>query len=65
MQAVEQLATIHIYQINDDTNDSIALALYPTAAWADSTLEAAIEAALTAGGVSNNVTVTTGATFAG
>jgi hypothetical protein len=60
MQAVEQLATVHIYQYNDDTNDSIALAIYPTGAWTTTTLNANIAAA----GVSGTSTAT-GATFAG
>lgn len=60
IQAAEQLATVHIYQYNDDTNDSVALALYPVGAWTTTTLNANVAAV----GVSGTTT-TTGATFAG
>ena len=63
VQAVQQLATVYMYEYTDDTNDSLALALYPVGAWDATSLKASIEAALAAAGTSNTVTVTTAATF--
>lgn len=63
VQATQQLATIYIYEYTDDTNDSLAMAVYPIGAWTTATLEANVEAALTAAGTANNVTVTATATF--
>ena len=63
VQATQQLATVYIYEYTDTTNDTLAMAVYPVAAWTTSTLEAAVEAALTAAGTANNVTVTATATF--
>jgi len=63
VQAVQQLATVYMYEYTDDTNDSLAVALYPVGAWTTTTLKASIEAALTAAGTSNTVTVTASATF--
>jgi hypothetical protein len=65
IQATQQLATVYIYEYTNDTNDSVAMAVYPTAAWTTSTLDTAVEAALTAGGVGNTVTTTATATFTG
>jgi hypothetical protein len=45
IQAVEQLATVHIYEYVDDTNDSVALAIYPVGAWTTTTLNANVAAA--------------------
>jgi hypothetical protein len=45
IQAVEQLATVMIYEYKDDTNDSIALAIYPVGAWTTTTLNANVAAA--------------------
>ena len=44
IQAVEQLATVHIYEYKDDTNDSVALAIYPVGAWTTTTLNANVAA---------------------
>jgi hypothetical protein len=63
VQATQQLATVYIYEYTDDTNDSLAMAIYPVDAWTAGTLETAVEAALTAAGTANNVTVTATATF--
>ncbi len=57
VQAVQQLATIYIYEYTDASDDTLAIAVYPTAAWTTSTLDTAI----TAAGVA--VTVADGATF--
>ena len=65
IQATQQLATVYIYEYTDTTNDTVAMAVYPTGAWTTTTLDAAVEAALTAGGVSNTVTTTATATFTG
>lgn len=58
VQTVQQLATIYIYQVNDDTNDFVGLALYPYGAWTTTT----IDAALTAAGIASTTT-TAGAEF--
>lgn len=58
VQTLQQLATIYIYQYNDDTNDYMGVALYPYGAWTTT----AIDTALTAAGVTGTTT-TAGATF--
>lgn len=63
VQATQQLATVYIYEYTDASNDTLAMATYPVGAWTNTTLKAAIEAALTASGASNTVTVTQTATF--
>ena len=65
IQATQQLATVYIYEYTDTTNDTVAMAVYPVGAWTTTTLDAAVEAALTAGGLSNTVTTTATATFTG
>ena len=45
IQAVEQLATVMIYEYVNDTNDSVALAIYPVGAWNTTTLNANVAAA--------------------
>jgi hypothetical protein len=65
IQATQQLATVYIYEYTDTTNDTVAMAVYPTGAWTAATLDTAVEAALTAGGLSNTVTTTATATFTG
>jgi hypothetical protein len=65
IQATQQLATVYIYEYTDASNDTVAMAVYPTGAWTTTTLDTAIEAALTAGGVANSVTTTATATFTG
>ena len=60
IQIVTQLSTVHMYEYVNDTNDSVALALYPVAGW-DS---ADIDTALTAAGVTGTTT-TAGAFFNG
>jgi hypothetical protein len=44
MRTVQQLATVHMYQVNDESGTScqLSLAIYPTGAWTASTLETAI-----------------------
>jgi len=58
-QTVEQLATVHIYEYTDSTDDTLALAIYPVGAWTTSSLDTAVT---TATGLSN-VVVTATATF--
>ena len=57
VQTVQQLATIYIYEYTDASDDTFAMAVYPTAAW-DAT---ALDTAITAAGVA--VTVAATATF--
>lgn len=58
-QTIEQLATVHIYEYTDDTDDTLAIAVYPTGAWTTATLDTAVT---TATGLAN-VVVTGTATF--
>lgn len=60
VQTVQQLATIYIYEYTDASNDTLALAVYPTGAWTTASLAAALEANA---GWANAVTVTATATF--
>jgi cytoskeletal protein RodZ len=63
IQTIEQLATMHIYEYTDDTNDTLAFAIYPTGAWTAAGLVAALEAGPAGSAWANAVTVTTEATF--
>jgi hypothetical protein len=65
IQATQQLATVYIYEFTTAGPDTLAMAVYPTAAWTATTLQTAARAALTAGGVGNSLTVTATATFTG
>jgi hypothetical protein len=58
-QTIEQLATMHIYEYTDATDDTLAIAIYPTGAWTTATLDTA----LTAAWGSANVSVAASATF--
>lgn len=58
VQTVQQLATIYMYEYTDAANDTFAMAVYPVDAWTAS----AIDAALTAAGVTGTTT-TAAATF--
>lgn len=58
-QTVEQLATMHIYEYTNATDDTLAIAIYPVGAWTTATLDTALTAAWT----SANVAVTASATF--
>jgi len=64
VQAIQQLATIYIYEYVDDTNDSLAFAVYPTGAWTTAALVTALEAS-PGPAWANAVTVTSAATFNG
>jgi len=58
-QTVEQLATVHIYEYTNATDDTLALALYPTGGWSVATLDAALANAYAGA----NVTAAATATF--
>lgn len=60
IQTIQQLAVIHIYEYTDASNDTLAVAVYPTGAWTTASLAAALEANA---GWANAVTVTASATF--
>jgi len=63
IQATQQLATVYIYEFTSAAPDKLAMAVYPVAAWTTTTLNAAVIAALTAGGVANTTVTTATATF--
>ena len=58
-QTDEQLATMHIYEYTNATDDTLAIAIYPVGAWTTATLDTA----LTAAWGSANVSVAASATF--
>lgn len=58
VQTLQQLATVYIYEYTDTTNDTLAVAVYPTAAWT----AAGIDVALAAAGIAGTTT-SDGATF--
>ena len=58
-QTVQQLATVYIYEYTNATDDTIAVAVYPTGAWTTTTLDNALSNAWT----SANVSVAATATF--
>jgi len=65
IQATQQLATVYIYEFTTAGPDTLAMAVYPVAAWTTTTLNAAVIAALTAGGAANTTVTTATATFTG
>ena len=65
IQATQQLATVYIYEFTTAGPDTLAMAVYPVAAWTTTTLNAAVVAALTAGGAGNTTVTTATATFTG
>lgn len=58
-QTVQQLATIHIYEYTNATDDTLAIAIYPTGAWTTVTLDNELTNAWS----SANVSVAASATF--
>lgn len=58
-QTVQQLATIHIYEYTNATDDTLAIAIYPTGAWTTVTLDNELTNAWS----SANVSVASSATF--
>jgi hypothetical protein len=63
IDAIQQLATVYIYEFTTDTNDTLAVAMYPVGAWGDVTADATgLDAAITAA-AGEAVVITNGATF--
>lgn len=60
VETLQQLAIVYIYEYTDATNDTLAVAVYPTAAWT----AAAIDTAVAAAGVAGTTTAA-GAAFSG
>jgi hypothetical protein len=58
-QTVQQLATIHMYQYTNATDDTLAIAIYPVGAWTTVTLDNELSNAW----ASANVSVAGSATF--
>lgn len=44
VQTVQSAATIYMYEYTDAAADTIAVAVYPTAAWTSTTLQTAVQA---------------------
>ena len=65
IQATQQLATVYIYEFTTAGPDTLAMAVYPVGAWTTTTLNAAVIAGLSAGGVANTTVTTATATFTG
>ena len=65
IQATQQLATVYMYEYTDDTNDAIAMAVYPVGAWTTTSLDTACTDVLANASLSNSLTVTSTATFTG
>lgn len=59
IQAIQQLGTIHMYQYDDESDDTLSFAMYPTGQYSTADLVVALEDA----GWANAVTVTASATF--
>lgn len=57
-QTIEQLATIHIYEYTNATDDTLAIAIYPTGAWDVASLDAAFANAWTSANVTSAATAT-------
>ena len=64
VNTIQQLATIYIYEFTTDTDDTLAVAMYPVGAWGDVTATAAgsLDAALTTA-VGEAVSIAATATF--
>ena len=60
VQTIQQLATVYLYEYTDASDDTLAVAVYPVAAWTTSGLDAAFVLA----GVTGTTTTAT-ATFTG
>ena len=65
VQAIQQLATIYIYEYTDAGSDTFAFAAYPTGAWTTATLDTQIQAVFTASSVGNTVVTSATDTFTG
>lgn len=58
-ETIQQLATVYMYEYTDTTDDTLAVAVYPTGAWTTTSLDAALTAAV------EGCTVAASATFTG
>lgn len=58
-QTVQQLATVHMYEYTNATDDTLAIAIYPVSAWTTTTLGNELANAWSAA----NVSVSSSATF--
>lgn len=54
IDAIQQLATIYVYEVTDASTDTIAVAVYPTGAWTTSTLDTATGGSTTASATFTN-----------
>lgn len=63
IQATQQLATVYMYEYGNTTNDTVAMAVYPTGAWTAGSLDTACTAALANAGLSNSLSVSSFAAF--
>lgn len=61
IKTVQQLAVVYLYEYTDSTDDTLAIAVYPTAAWT----AAALDTAITAATGHANIGVVASATFTG
>ena len=66
IDTIQQLDTVYLYEFTTDTNDTLAVAFYPTGAWGDVTATAtgSLDALLTLA-VNEAVSITASATFTG
>lgn len=64
INTIQQLATVYIYEFTTDTNDTLAVAMYPVGAWGDVTATAtgSLDAELTAA-CGEAVSIAASATF--
>ena len=64
INAIQQLATIYLYEFTTDTNDTLAVAMYPAGAWGDVTATGAgtLDEAITAA-AGEAVSIAASATF--
>ena len=68
INAIQQLATVYIYEYTAAATSTLAIGMYPVDAWTDvagtfAPLDLAITEALTAAGAPQAVTIATSATF--
>lgn len=58
IQTIQQLATVYMYEYTDTTDDTLAVAVYPTGAWTTATLDTALTAAVEGCSVAASATFT-------
>lgn len=58
IQSIQQLSTIHIYEYTDTTNDTLALALFPTGRYTTASLAAAVNSVAGVSGATAAATAT-------